>query len=168
MIKLKDFTSLNKSEIYLVLMWRNSPHIAYFMKNQSVCLEEHLAFFDELKASKTKKYFLVFDEDEPIGVVHFTDICKQSCEFGLYANPYLKGKGQMLMNEMKNYAFEILKTEKIIACVFKNNEKALNLYFRNGFKIYKESEKMFYIELKQGGGNRLFYELSFPLLKRVG
>ena len=152
MIKLKDFPSLNKVEFYLILAWRNNPNIASFMKNQSVSLKEHLTFFDTLKTQKNKKYFLVFDEDEPIGVIHFIDICEQSCEFGLYANPYLKGKGQILMDELKNYAFYTLKVEKILACVFKDNEKALNLYLKNGFKIYKESEKMFYIELNAAGG----------------
>ncbi|MCH5322057.1 MAG: UDP-4-amino-4,6-dideoxy-N-acetyl-beta-L-altrosamine N-acetyltransferase [Helicobacter sp.] len=152
MVKLKDFSSLNKIEFYLILAWRNNPNIASFMKNQNVSLEEHAAFFDALKNQKTKKYFLVFDEDEPLGVIHFIDICKQSCEFGLYANPYLKGKGQILMNTLKNYAFETLKVRKITACVFKNNQKALSLYLKNGFEINKEDEQMLYLQLNNVGG----------------
>lgn len=152
MVKLKDFSSLNKVEFYLILAWRNNPNIASFMKNQNVSLEEHAAFFDALKNQKNKKYFLVFDEDEPLGVIHFIDICKQSCEFGLYANPYLKGKGQILMNTLKNYAFETLKVRKITACVFKNNQKALSLYLKNGFEINKEDEQMLYLQLNNVGG----------------
>ena len=152
MVKLKDFPSLNKVEFYLILAWRNNPNIASFMKNKNVSLEEHVTFFDALKNQKTKKYFLVFDEDEPLGVIHFIDICKQSCEFGLYANPYLKGKGQILMNTLKNYAFETLKVRKITACVFKNNQRALNLYLKNGFEINKEDEQMLYLQLNNVGG----------------
>ena len=152
MVKLKDFPSLNKVEFYLILAWRNNPNIASFMKNQNVSLEEHAAFFDALKNQKTKKYFLVFDEDEPLGVIHFIDICKQSCEFGLYANPYLKGKGQILMNTLKNYAFETLNVRKITACVFKNNQRALSLYLKNGFEINKEDEQMLYLQLNNVGG----------------
>lgn len=152
MIKLKTFTSLNRVEFYLVLAWRNDPNISHFMKNQNISLEQHSNFFNELETQEAKKYFLVFDEDEPIGIISFVDIDKTACSFGLYANPYLRGKGQVLMDELKNYAFETLKLEKIEACVFKENEKALNLYLRNGFNIYKEDETMFYIKLNNGGG----------------
>lgn len=157
MIELKNFTSLNKSEFYLVLAWRNDPNIAHFTKNQRISLNEHLAFFDKLKILNDKKYFLVFDKDEPIGVISFIDICEESCEFGLYANPYLKGKGQILMDGLKSYAFGILKVGKIKACIFKHNEKALNLYLKNAFEIYKEDEKMFYISLSNGGGGFTFF-----------
>ncbi len=166
MIRLKDFTKLSRSEFYLILAWRNDARIACFMKNQNISLNEHLAFFKTLKSEKSKKYFLVFDEDEPLGVISFVDICKEFCSFGLYANPYLKGKGQILMNALKNYAFEVLKCDKLKACVFKSNEKALALYLKNTFKIYKEDEKMFYIELSNGGGFSYFINLRF--LKRLG
>ncbi|EEU7008147.1 GNAT family N-acetyltransferase, partial [Campylobacter jejuni] len=64
-----------------------------------------------------------------------------------YAKPHLKGVGQILMNEIKKYAFEILKIKALKACVFKNNEKALKLYKNNDFTITKEDEEFFYIIL---------------------
>ncbi|EAL8349175.1 GNAT family N-acetyltransferase, partial [Campylobacter jejuni] len=72
-------------------------------------------------------------------------------EFGLYAKPNLKGVGQILINQIKKYAFEILKIKSLKACVFKQNQRALNLYLKNNFYIYDEDEEMFYLELSGGG-----------------
>lgn len=80
-------------------------------------------------------------------MIDFVNITTKSCEFGLYAKPDLKGVGQILINEIIKYAFEILKIKNLKACVFKDNEKALKLYKNNNFIITKEDGDFFYIVL---------------------
>ncbi|EBH4142718.1 UDP-4-amino-4,6-dideoxy-N-acetyl-beta-L-altrosamine N-acetyltransferase [Campylobacter jejuni] len=147
MIHLKDFVYLNNEEIILVWKWRNDKVTHFFMKTKNFSLKEHKEFIKNLQKDTNKKYFLVFKDDKAIGVIDFIRITLNSCEFGLYAKPHLKGVGQILMNEIKKYAFEILKIKALKACVFKNNEKALKLYKNNDFTITKEDEEFFYIIL---------------------
>lgn len=151
MIKLKNFTELNSQEIKLIFKWRNHPDISQFMKTKHIDFEEHLRFLKNLHQDSSKKYFLVFQDEQMIGVIDFVNITTKSCEFGLYAKPNLKSVGQILMNEIIKYAFEILKIKNLKACIFKQNQRALNLYLKNNFYIYNEDEEMFYLELSRGG-----------------
>ncbi|EAK9939970.1 UDP-4-amino-4,6-dideoxy-N-acetyl-beta-L-altrosamine N-acetyltransferase [Campylobacter lari] len=154
MIILKDFIHLNQEEIKLVLKWRNDESIAKFMKTQNITLKEHLSFLSSLKTDITKKYFLVYDSKQVIGVIDFINITNNSCEFGLYG--IKKGVGNLLMEEIKNYAFNILKVKILKACVFKENTKALNLYLKHGFKIIKEDNNFYFVNLNNPHRNIIF------------
>lgn len=148
MLELINFTSLNGEQKLMVLKWRNDERIAKFMKNKSVSEEEHFAFLERLKSIQDKIYFLVKDESEFIGVVSFVDITKESCEFGVYKNPELKGVGKKLLDLIKEYAFFTLKVGSLKAKAYNNNEKALALYENFGFKIYAKDDEFSYLELK--------------------
>ncbi|MGQ2688408.1 UDP-4-amino-4,6-dideoxy-N-acetyl-beta-L-altrosamine N-acetyltransferase [Campylobacter coli] len=149
MIGLKDFTHLNGNEILLIWQWRNDEKISQFMKTKYIDFQEHLNFITSLKKDQSKKYFLVFKDDGAIGVIDFINIMQDSCEFGLYAKPDLKGIGQILIQEIKKYAFENLKVNTLKAYVFKDNRKALQLYQQNHFTIYDEDKDFYYVCLKQ-------------------
>ncbi|MCW1731331.1 UDP-4-amino-4,6-dideoxy-N-acetyl-beta-L-altrosamine N-acetyltransferase [Campylobacter jejuni] len=149
MIGLKDFTHLNGNEILLIWQWRNDEKISQFMKTKYIDFQEHLNFITSLKKDQSKKYFLVFKDDGAIGVIDFINIMQDSCEFGLYAKPDLKGIGQILIQEIKKYAFENLKVNTLKAYVFKDNRKALKLYQQNHFTIYDEDKDFYYVCLKQ-------------------
>lgn len=152
MIELKNFISLNKSELKELLKWRNDKSVASFMKTQNISLKEHLNFVKSLKNDPSKRYFVVLKDNMSVGVINFFDISFDICEFGLYTKPGIKGIGQLLMNEILNYAFTHLRVKKLKACVFKTNQKALNLYLENGFNIVKEDAKMLYLYKCGGGG----------------
>ena len=154
MIIYKNFTLLNKEENIEILNIRNDEKIAKFMKNTNIELDEHLNFIDKLKQDDGKKYFLVFKDDEPIGVIDFINIDKNSCEFGLYS--IKKGVGDLLMQEIKKYAFKILKVKNLKACVFKINQKALNLYLKHDFKIIDENDEFYFVNLDNSNRNIIF------------
>lgn len=130
MIIYKDFITLNLDELKLVWQWRNDESIGQFMLNKSIKFEEHLNFIEQLKTSKDKKYFLLYKAKEALGIIYFRKITKINCEFRLYTKPNLKGVGQILINEIIKYAFEILTIKSLKACVFKQNQRALNLYLK--------------------------------------
>ena len=81
-------------------------------------------------------------------MVSFVDITKESCEFGVYKNPELKGVGKKLLDLIKDYAFFTLKVGSLKAKAYNNNEKALALYENFGFRIYAKDDEFSYLELK--------------------
>lgn len=141
----KNFILLSKQENIEILHIRNSEKIAKFMKSKFITLKEHLYFIEILKKTNDKKYFLLSNNNEKLGVIYFININKISCEFGLYG--IKKGVGDLLMEEIKKYAFEILKIKNLKACVFKTNQKALNLYLKHNFKIIDENDELYFVNL---------------------
>lgn len=146
-LMLKNFIDLNEFEKEFVLKYRNDKNINKFMKNKNITHEEHLNFLSDLKTNINKKYFLVYENEQIIGVIDFVNIALNSCEFGLYG--IKKGVGNLLMEEIKNYAFNVLKVQNLNACVFKENTKALNLYLKHGFNIINENDEFYFVKFKQ-------------------
>jgi len=145
MLELINFTDLTDEQILMILRWRNDERVAKFMKNKSVSEQEHRNFISNLKNDETKRYFLVKDSKDYIGVIDFVDIAADSCEFGIYANPELKGK--ILMQTIVEYAAKTLKVGELKSCVYNENEKAIALYRKFGFEIYGRDEQMSYMSL---------------------
>lgn len=165
MLELKNFRDLNEEQKWLVLSWRNHQNISKFMRTKRISQEEHFKFLEELKQSKTKKYFLLFRDKEPLGVIYFTNITLDSCEFGIYQNPDLKGNGAALMQKMLQYAQETLGVKSIYACALNTNQKAISLYQRFGFQFTNKDAQMSYFVFSAGGGfvvlkATLFYSLA--------
>ena len=152
MIVLKNFVELNTQEQNLVYRWRTHKNIANYMRTQEFSWEEHLKFLDSLKQDLSKQYFLVFQEGVAIGVIDFVDICEESCEFGMYQSPDLKGYGEILMQTLLEYAFNTLKVSNLYARALSINTKAINLYLRYGFNFTKKDSTMSYFVLSVGGG----------------
>ena len=151
-IELKDFRDLDEEQKQLVLSWRNHQNISRFMRTKNISQSEHFKFLEELKQSKTKKYFLLFRDKEPLGVIYFTNITLDSCEFGLYANPNLKGVGSVLLKHIKLYAFNTLGVSTLHACAFNTNTKAIALYKKFGFTLQSKDAQMSYFVFSAGGG----------------
>ncbi len=134
-ITLVNFVDLSLAQKRMVLSWRNNPDIKKWMYTQDDIKEEdHLNFIDSLRTREDKKYFLVRKGETEIGVIDFNDIQKDSCIMGIYSNPNISGVGKLLIEEIINYGFNILKVEKIFSEVFKKNERGINLYKKYGFK----------------------------------
>ncbi|WP_199770120.1 UDP-4-amino-4,6-dideoxy-N-acetyl-beta-L-altrosamine N-acetyltransferase [Helicobacter mesocricetorum] len=151
---LKDFVELNTQEQNLVYRWRTHKNIAKFMKSQVFSWEEHLKFLESLKEDFSKRYFLVFQDNTAIGVIDFVDICEESCEFGMYQSPDLKGFGGLLMQTLLDYAFQTLEVKHLYARALSINTKAISLYLRYGFNFSKKDEAMSYFVLSSGGGGK--------------
>ena len=140
---LKNFIQLNYDEKLMILEWRNHSETSKFMINKKVELKEHLNFINSLKENKTKLYFLVDD----IGVIDFTNITDKKADIGLYKNPNKQKVGSVLMKHIIDYGFNVLGLEKLILYVYKNNQKAINLYKKFNFKIVNKKDNLLKMEL---------------------
>ena len=153
--KLIDFSTLNDQKTIMVLRWRNSDNIRKYMYNSSIISkDDHINYIKKLKLDNNNKYFLIEQNNTNIGVIYFTNInytLKES-EFGLYSNPSLKGVGDILIDTIIDYGFNILHLNKLKAEVFSNNIRAINLYKKYSFnqignKIVNK-QKVICMELK--------------------
>ena len=136
-IELVDFIDLSLEEKKMVLKWRNHESIRQWMFTQDIInLEDHLNYIESLKERRDRLYFLVKQNSNPIGVIDFTGIdFKNRCsEFGIFANPKLKGMGRVLMKVILDYAFSVLKIDRLISEVLEDNQRAIQLYERYNFK----------------------------------
>ncbi len=121
MLELINFTDLTDEQILMILRWRNDERVAKYMKNKSVSEQEHRNFISNLKNDETKRYFLVKEDSDYISVIDFVGIEADACEFGIYANPELKGK--ILMQTIAEYAAKTLKVGELKSCACNENKK---------------------------------------------
>lgn len=139
---LKNFVDLSYDESIYALRIRNHPDVRSQMYNSNfIDTNTHLEFIQSLLRQEDTKYFLVSDNEVPIGVINFKSIDSnlQKCEFGIYANldsNYFK-KGYLLISVAKKYALNVLKLKEMYLEVYADNIKAFNLYKKNGFTSYK-------------------------------
>ena len=154
-ISLTNFIDLSNNDKLMVLDWRNNEDVRKWMYNSDIISkEEHLAFIDTLKTNEIKQYYLVSYKENYVGVMYMIDIdnTNKTAEFGIYSNPSLKGNGKILMDSICEYSFNILNLHKIVAEVFEDNQRAINLYSHFNFqKIYENilyNKKVIYMELK--------------------
>lgn len=154
-IELFNFIDLSFEEKKMVLEWRNHPNIRKWMFNQEVIsLDNHLDYIESLETRKDRAYFLVKKAFKSIGVIDFTNIdpANSRTEFGIYSDPTLKGVGNLLMEAIIDYAFNVLKVKTLVSEVFEDNIPAIRLYKRYDFKsmeIKKVNDKnVIYMELE--------------------
>ena len=139
-----NFPDLNDEEKRLVLEWRNHPDVRRWMYNDSpIHYQDHLRFIESLKKNRESIYMLVKEKKRPIGVIDLTKIDRKkgNAHIGIYGNPFLHGKGGLLMATLVRYAYDKLSLKKLIAEVFVENDRALRLYSRYGFKIIDEEKR---------------------------
>ena len=135
--KLVNFIDLSISDKKLILKWRNDPNVCKWMfsKNE-ITLHQHMEYIEFLNAKSDRAYFLVSKGEESIGVVGFTsiDTLHKTAKLGIYANPQLRGVGDLLMKAILNYGFGELELKRVISEVYTENKAAVKLYGRCGFK----------------------------------
>jgi UDP-2,4-diacetamido-2,4,6-trideoxy-beta-L-altropyranose hydrolase len=149
--RLIPFYKMREDEKKSVLEWRNDPSIRKWMFNKEpIARREHLSFIKRLPFLCDRAYFLVREFSKPIGVIDLTRIDQESLSayIGLYQNPNLKGKGDVLMHLLIEQAKEEMGLELLLAEVFEDNKRALKLYERFGFREIKRENSIIKMELK--------------------
>lgn len=114
--------------------------------DQNKNLKKTFRYFDSRDESCFDNHFyhFILNDPEPVGYGHLDyddDIMWLGmCVFDSYVG---KGYGKLifktLIDKRENHSLHLT--------VDKDNFKAINLYLFNGFKIYKQTEKIFYCKL---------------------
>ena len=132
-IRIKNFTQISQLEKEIVFYFRNNDKVRQWMYSNS-----------------NKIYFLVQQKEQYIGVIDLSNIDKKLCEadIGIYSNPELKLQGDILMETLLSYSFNVLELIKVKAEVYKTNISAIKLYKRFGFKQIEEKDDILFMELK--------------------
>ena len=164
-LQFKNFTLLSSDEIIFVHKMRNSDIVRLKMYNQEVIpLEIHKEWVAHLIERTDCCYYLVYADEEAIGVVDFTSISnsKDSCEWGYYLKEkYINsGYGILLEYYVLKYAFEALKVDKLFCSVLDSNFKVYNMHK----KYFGFSEDECYSVNKKGNGTELNFK-GLSLLK---
>jgi len=138
-----NFVNLSGIDIDMIRVWRNNPEIRKWMFNKNIISkQEHISFIDKLKRDKNNIYWLIKDKfDRPLGVISLKDINykKSQAYIGIYKSPlkykYLFGLGRKLLDLLIYIASKKLGLKILLAQVYGDNIKAVNLYKKAGFKV---------------------------------
>lgn len=130
--------SLQKSDLELILSWRNAPAVRQAMfTHHEISPEEHRAWFERSEKDPSVRWFLWLDAaGGPRGVVYFTTIdTKQGTAFwGFYASPSaMPGSGMRMALEAINFGFGELALAKLNAEVLVTNTRSMTYHKKIGF-----------------------------------
>ena len=128
----KNFVNLTEQEKIMVWEWRNSEGIRKWMTNtETIPLENHLKFVDSLSHRDDLYYWMVYKDNNPLGVVDISSINRDndSSETGYYLNPdYLDlGAGFEFFYYFKLFIHDSLSISKTRGLMLKGNTNSFIL-----------------------------------------
>ena len=136
---LKPLLELELEKQILIKDIRNEDSVRKWMYNEHIIsLNEHLAWIDKLKHDDKQLVFAVMDESHQLlGVFSFCniEITHKTANWGFYLAPNaLKGLGSALHYALLNFAFDIMKLEKLNSEVIEGNDLSYKLHKKFLFK----------------------------------
>jgi UDP-4-amino-4,6-dideoxy-N-acetyl-beta-L-altrosamine N-acetyltransferase len=122
-----------------MLQWRNRPEVRKNMyTTHIISKDEHYKWYQKIKKDPTKIYFICMQNEDPAGVVYFTEInqSNRNAFWAFYSgNVGRKGIGSQMEFLALNYAFENLDLNKLNCEVLAFNEPVIALHRKFGFKV---------------------------------
>lgn len=114
--------------------------------NMNINLKKTFRYFDSREESCFDNHFyhFILNDPDPVGYGHLDyedgKMWLGMCVFDSYVGKgYGKSILKTLIDKRENHCLHLT--------VDKDNFKAINLYLSNGFKIYEQTEKIFYCKL---------------------
>ncbi len=145
----KDYVNLNEKELVDILNLRNQKNIRENMANDElISLENHLNWVKTLEKNENKRYFAIDSENEIVGSLSFVKD-KKDVNWGVFfkneINPFVSSASTFVFLD-----FLFLNVcEELYSYVKKENLKAASFNKSFGFKVYKEDEEYFYLNLQK-------------------
>lgn len=139
-----EFLEFDESFLEKSWCWLNDHEIKMLTKAPDFTREEQHNWFQRVKKSKEYLALGVSADSKPIGACGLKNITKTDCEFWGYIGEkthWGKGIGQVMLKHMQDIA-QKMGLISIRLTVVKTNERAINLYKRQGYRVYEESEAM--------------------------
>jgi RimJ/RimL family protein N-acetyltransferase len=122
-----------------ILRWRADPVVAREMFSERPPTRAgHEAWLENLRTEGRRLEFVIVarEGDRPVGTVGLSEVTGSGAEFGiLIGDPAARGTGfaSEAGEVLLDFAFDVLKLERIVLHLFADNAPALRLYERLGF-----------------------------------
>lgn len=128
------------TDLQEIRQMRNDPSTWIFLTDVRLitsAMQER--WYTKIAEANDTKYFVVFDENHPfIGLVRCDEIdqVNRSIRIGCDVVPTLRGIGYggRIYDLMLKYCFHYLNMHRVWLLVLENNEIAIRLYLRKGFR----------------------------------
>ncbi|AMK26080.1 MULTISPECIES: UDP-4-amino-4,6-dideoxy-N-acetyl-beta-L-altrosamine N-acetyltransferase [Sphingobium] len=131
--------AISPEELELMLSWRNATNVRANMYTRHVIsLDEHLAWWANVREREDVRYFMYEFQEIPSGIVGLTEIDRDSanCCWAFYASPDApKGSGVRMEYLTLEYAFNDLNLVKIYCEVLAFNKSVIKLHQKFGFQV---------------------------------
>lgn len=153
--------AINATDKDLVLEWRNRPEIRVNMYTSHLISKvEHERWFCAAMVDQSKRLLMcVDDNDEPVGVIIFSDINVEhrTATWAFYSgNVGRRGVGSAMEVLALDYAFGELALEKLNCEVLSFNMPVVDFHRKHGFRI----EGVFRSHYVRDGGRHDVYRLA--------
>lgn len=125
------FKPLSQSQLELVWQWRNSERIQNNMhNNQPVAWQDHCEWFDGVQQDTTRKFFVLWQQQRPIGVLNFSGLDTATPEWGCYLGEtnVWPGSGIILESAALDYAANFTQFSHLLAQVLSFNNAANKMH----------------------------------------
>lgn len=128
---------MQESDLELVLKWRNSPEIRKNMYyHGAIGWETHVNWFKRVKKDHSFKHFIFEYKGIPSGVISFSQIDHDNkrASWAFYSGRLdVKGLGTQMELIALEYAFEMLKLNKLCCEVLSFNDTVIRFHKKFGF-----------------------------------
>ncbi len=137
-----EFRRLQKSDLGLVLEWRQKPHIEKYMLTQFVGDEvTQLKWFHNQVKREDRGYWIILVQGRSIGLINLIDITypnKEIADAGFYiGEPEFSNMAGFILPCFYNYVFNDCGFQKISGHVILGNP-IVHLHQMHGYKIIEE------------------------------
>lgn len=125
---------LVRDHLEMVMNWRMSPHVTKYMNTDpKLNIEEQISWYDSVKNDDTQIIWVVYVDDEPVGVIQLMDIdrAKSQCSWGYYIARQESRSLKLAMYlewNLYDYVFDVLGLEKLCNETFVLNKEVIKLH----------------------------------------
>lgn len=124
-----------------LLGWRNRPGVArYMFTDERITDAEHAAWFASAMDDRTRRYWIIELDGDPVGLANLYDISlpHKRAYLALYlADDHVRGQGVGVATDrfLLQHAFEELGLEKVCAEALATNEAGIRVHQHHGFRV---------------------------------
>ncbi|MEE3392300.1 MAG: UDP-4-amino-4,6-dideoxy-N-acetyl-beta-L-altrosamine N-acetyltransferase [Lachnospiraceae bacterium] len=136
----KRFRKIREEDLPMIMDWRMRPNITKYMyTDPKLTLEGQKKWFEKISADSNSFYWIFEVDGAPMGVENLADWDRKNNSIhsgGYIAEASGRGLENVLDVNMNlfNYAFEVLKVNRLAAEIMDNNMSQLSWMKRFGFK----------------------------------
>jgi len=139
-IDFKNLLDVDKKTQQLIRVWRNLDDVRKYMINDHIISEnEHNRWLERIRVGNTIKAWVIYYNKAPVGLMYLNNInwTDKITDWGLYiADNKIRGKGvgSAALSKLIDLVFTDLNFAVMKTFVLDNNNVAVNLYEKMGFK----------------------------------